>query len=60
MNQPGQLMPEMSDDFVASISDRYIELYERIVGESFVKADDVDIVSRIKSNVTKCLEEISK
>ena len=60
MNQPGQQMPEMSNEFVASISDRYIELYERIVGESFVKADDVDIVSRIESNVMKCLEEISK
>ena len=60
MNQPGQLMPEMSDEFVASISERYIELYERIVGESFVKADDVDIVSRIKTNVMKCLQEISK
>ena len=60
MNQPGQLMPEMTDDFVASISDRYIELYERIVGESFVKADDVDIVSRIESNVMKCLKKIGK
>ena len=60
MNQPGQHMPEMTDDFVSSISDRYIELYERIVGESFVKADDVDIVSRIESNVMKCLKKIGK
>ena len=60
MNQPGQHMPEMTDDFVSSISDRYIELYERIVGESFVKADDVDIVSRIESNVMKCLKKIVK
>ena len=60
MNQPGQHMPEMTDDFVSSISNRYIELYERIVGESFVKADDVDIVSRIESNVMKCLKKIGK
>ena len=60
MNQPCQHMPEMTDDFVSSISDRYIELYERIVGESFVKADDVDIVSRIESNVMKCLKKIGK
>ncbi len=60
MNQPGQQMPEMSDEFVNSISDRYIELYEHIVGEPFVKASDEDISQRIENNVRKCLESIKQ
>lgn len=60
MNQPGQQMPEMSDEFVNSISDRYIELYEHIVGEPFVKASDEDISLRIENNVLKCLESIKQ
>ena len=57
MNQPGQVMPEMSDEFVASISDRYIELYEHIVGESFVKeAAAGDIAARIEANVNSWLK----
>ena len=56
MNQPGQVMPEMTDEFVDSISDRYIELYEHIVGEPFVKADDTeDLAARIERNVTEWL-----
>lgn len=52
MNQPGQTVPEMTDEIVASISDRYIELYEHIVGEKFEKADDTeDIAARIEKNV---------
>ncbi len=58
MNQPGQTMPEMSDEFVSSISDRYIELYEHIVGESFVKASDEDLASRIEKNVNNYLSSI--
>ena len=59
MNKPGQAMPEMTDEFVNSISDRYIELYEHIVGESFNKAEEEkDVSSRILTNVTKCLDEI--
>ena len=60
MNQPGQQMPEMSDEFVNSVSDRYIELYEHIVGEPFVKASDEDIAQRIEKNVRKCLESIKQ
>ena len=56
MNQPGQVMPELTDEFVASISDRYIELYEHIVGEKFVKAEDAeDLAARIERNVTNYL-----
>lgn len=52
MNQPGQTMPELTDDFVASISDRYIELYEHIIGQSFSKADTgEDPSQRIEANV---------
>ena len=58
MNQPGQTVPEMSDEFVASVSDRYIELYEHIVGEKFEKAEGADIASRIEKNVINCLQEL--
>ena len=56
MNQPGQKMPEMTDEFVASISDRYIELYEHIVGESFKKCESTeDLAARIEANVNEYL-----
>ena len=55
MNQPGQVMPEMTDELVNSISDRYIELYEHITGEKFRKAESDDIASRIEKNVTEWL-----
>lgn len=56
MNQPGQTMPELTDDFVNSISDRYIELYEHIVGEKFEKAEATeDLAARIERNVNAYL-----
>lgn len=51
----GQVVPTMDDDLVNSISDRYIELYEKFCGESFVKADTQNLESRIKDNVTAFL-----
>ena len=52
----GQQVPEMTDEIVASISDRYIELYEHITGEKFVKSDDcADLAARIEQNVTRYL-----
>ena len=60
MNQPGQTVPEMTDDFVNSISDRYIELYEHIVGEKFEKDEHDDLTSRIEKNVTSCLQTLCK
>lgn len=51
----GQQVPEMTDAIVTSISDRYIELYEHIVGEKFVKADTEDVAARIEKNVTEFL-----
>jgi phosphoribosylaminoimidazole-succinocarboxamide synthase len=47
----GQKMPEMPDDFVWEISDRYIQLYEIITGQNFVKADVANIEKRIRANV---------
>ncbi|MFD0799520.1 phosphoribosylaminoimidazolesuccinocarboxamide synthase [Maribacter chungangensis] len=51
----GQTVPEMTDDYIASVSDRYIELYEKITGETFVKADTDDIQARIEKNVLEHL-----
>ena len=48
----GQQVPEMTDEIVQRISDRYIELYEHITGESLVKEDAGDIAARIEKNVT--------
>ena len=51
-----QKVPVMSDDYVNLVSDRYIELYENITGESFIKSDTSSIVSRIQSNVDNFLD----
>ena len=52
MNQPGQVMPEITDEYAQSVADRYIELYEHIVGEKFEPAtDEDDIAARIEKNV---------
>ncbi|MRH99233.1 phosphoribosylaminoimidazolesuccinocarboxamide synthase [Kriegella sp. EG-1] len=47
----GQSVPEMSDEYINSVSERYIELYENITGETFVKADISNIQERIENNV---------
>jgi len=52
----GQELPEMPDDYVEEVSERYIELYEQITGETFEKADLSDIESRIESNVLNYLK----
>lgn len=57
--QEGQQVPEMTDEVVASISDRYIELYERITGEKFVKSELCDnIEARLEQNIASCLESL--
>jgi phosphoribosylaminoimidazole-succinocarboxamide synthase len=53
----GQLIPEMTDEYISTVSERYIELYENIMGEKFVKADISEINNRIEKNV---LEYLSK
>lgn len=55
----GQSVPEMSDAYVETVSDRYIELYEKIMGEPFVKAEVNQIQERIKVNVERFLSEHS-
>jgi phosphoribosylaminoimidazole-succinocarboxamide synthase len=49
--QEGQQIPEMTDTYIESVSERYIELYENILGEKFVKADIANIDQRIDKNV---------
>ncbi len=57
MNQPGQVVPEMTDEFVNSITDRYIELYEHITGDKFVREQSTgDIATRIERNVNAWLQ----
>ncbi len=56
MNEPGQVMPEITDEYANSVSDRYIELYEHIVGERFEREDtEGDIAARIEQNVSSWL-----
>jgi len=52
----GQTLPEMSDDYIASVSERYIELYENITGETFVKAPVENIQTRIEQNILDYLK----
>ena len=54
----GQTVPVMSDEYINSVSERYIELYENITGETFVKADVSDIQSRIETNVLRYLKTV--
>ncbi len=53
----GQKIPHMSDDYVNSVSERYIELYERITGEKFVKEELNEIDKRIYMNISNYLKE---
>lgn len=56
----GQVLPNMPEEFVGSVTERYIELYEKITGDSFEKADNSDIEARIEMNVLNALSETSK
>ena len=49
--QPGQKLPHMSDEYLLSVSERYIELYEHITGKAFVKADVNDVAARMQQNL---------
>ena len=56
MNEPGQTMPEITDEYAESVSERYIELYEHITGEKFDKTiENGDIAKRIETNVANYL-----
>ncbi len=54
----GQQVPEMSKDIVNQISGRYIELYEKITGDTFVRADSTNVLSRVENNVKDFLGDI--
>lgn len=58
MGKEGQQVPEMTDEFIESVSERYIELYENITGEKFVKAPEVNLEERIAANVLDCLASL--
>lgn len=51
MGKSGQRVPDMTDEYCDSVSDRYIELYEHITGDQFTPADDTDLNARIEANV---------
>ena len=53
--EAGQKMPELTEDFVNKISERYIELYESITGQKFEKWDVTDVISRVEKNINAFL-----
>lgn len=57
---PGQEVPELTDEFINSISERYIELYENMSGQKFDKVPADDMLKRIESNVTDYLTKAAK
>lgn len=60
MGKEGQQVPEMTEEFVESVSRRYIELYEHITGKTFVPAPETDLEGRIAVNVTDCLTQLAQ
>lgn len=54
----GQQVPEMTDEFIEQVSNRYIELYEKITGDKFVKSDVSDVLKRVEENVTKAITQL--
>lgn len=60
MGRPGEKVPEMTDEVCESISERYIELYEQITGEKFVKAPEAHLEDRIARNVLDCLDTLAR
>lgn len=55
----GQTVPEMHEQWINEISERYIELYEKVTGEKFIKHSSNDIANRIEQNVTRALEMLT-
>ena len=51
----GQQIPEMTDEVINNISDRYVELYENVTGNKFVAPEDVDMLQRVETNIKKVL-----
>jgi phosphoribosylaminoimidazole-succinocarboxamide synthase len=55
----GQKIPHMTDDIVKGISERYIELFEKMTGESFIRHAEEDILTRIENNINSCLQSLN-
>ncbi|MFO8002010.1 MAG: phosphoribosylaminoimidazolesuccinocarboxamide synthase [Marinilabilia sp.] len=58
--EEGQQIPEMTEDYIKEVSERYIELFEKITGETFQKAKAEDVAGRIERNVTEYLNQLLK
>jgi phosphoribosylaminoimidazole-succinocarboxamide synthase len=54
----GQQIPEMNEDFVSMVTNRYVELFEKITGDDFIKAEASEVLDRIERNVTSKLNEL--
>ncbi len=54
----GQLVPKMTDEIVNSISDRYIELFEQITGEAFVKGNNEQVLNRVETAINTALRNL--
>jgi phosphoribosylaminoimidazole-succinocarboxamide synthase len=55
--EPGQAVPDLPDEFINRVSDRYIELFEKMTGEKFVKPEETDPLARIETNVKAYLDK---
>lgn len=58
MGKDGQQVPEMSDAWLEEISNRYIELFEKVTGESFIKQDYSNVENRVEANIIKALSTL--
>ena len=56
--QAGQQVPEMTDEFVDSVSARYVELYEKVTGESFAAQSDTNPLARMEANIAEALKNL--
>ncbi|MDE7335463.1 MAG: phosphoribosylaminoimidazolesuccinocarboxamide synthase, partial [Muribaculaceae bacterium] len=59
MGKAGQQVPEMTPEFVDSVSKRYIELYEHITGQTFTPAPEENLAQRLETNILDCLDQIN-
>ncbi|WP_424772457.1 phosphoribosylaminoimidazolesuccinocarboxamide synthase [Porphyromonas endodontalis] len=57
MGKEGQKIPEMTDEYCLSVSERYIELYEHVTGEKFVRTEQDHLTQRIEKNITDFLKK---
>ena len=55
----GQQIPQMTDEYVLSVSERYIELFENISGKKFIKSDVSDVIKRVETNVLNYLKQLN-